>query len=259
MKIGNMVKASPRDVSSLARLKGFTKTTFQQPQDYVNRVVLKPWGYEFLVFENEHVAIWFLYLGGGHSTSMHCHPEKRTSLIVLEGEAQCSFFNHRENLQEIGSVQIDKAVFHSTKSISETGIKLIEVETPPNKTDLVRLNDEYGRQSQGYEGLAEMVSHGIESYGYFNLNEKILGRQDCAQKLKNCVLRMMLVNTKEELRQVKWRETDFYLSCGGQLLNSVEQVILDVGNIERGSDLVSAIPESLIKGPLLLIHFDAEI
>jgi hypothetical protein len=38
-----------------------------------------------------------------------------------------------------------RGLFHSTKRFSEGGIFMLEVETPKDKNDLVRLDDEYGR------------------------------------------------------------------------------------------------------------------
>ena len=40
---------------------------------YDKTVVKKPWGYEYLAYENEDVGLWFLYIKEGHQTSMHCH------------------------------------------------------------------------------------------------------------------------------------------------------------------------------------------
>ncbi len=45
--------------------------------DYSKVIVKKPWGYEYLVFENEFVAIWMLHIVRKRKTSMHCHPKKR--------------------------------------------------------------------------------------------------------------------------------------------------------------------------------------
>ena len=55
---------------------------------YEKTVVKKPWGYEYLVYQNEKVALWFLYIGYSQQTSMHCHPNKTTGLILLDGEAE---------------------------------------------------------------------------------------------------------------------------------------------------------------------------
>ena len=45
----------------------------------------KPWGCEFLAYENDNVAIWHLLIDPWAETSLHCHPNKKTGLIVLEG------------------------------------------------------------------------------------------------------------------------------------------------------------------------------
>jgi hypothetical protein len=45
--------------------------------DYKKVVVKKPWGYEYLIFQSEHSAIWILYIKPNHQTSMHCHPQKK--------------------------------------------------------------------------------------------------------------------------------------------------------------------------------------
>ena len=57
----------------------------QDPFDYSKVIVKKPWGYEYLVFENEFVAVWMLHIVRKRKTSMHSHPQKRTSLILLTG------------------------------------------------------------------------------------------------------------------------------------------------------------------------------
>jgi hypothetical protein len=53
--------------------------------DFKNVVVNKPWGYEYLVYQNDSVAVWYLYLREGAATSLHCHPKKKTGIILLKG------------------------------------------------------------------------------------------------------------------------------------------------------------------------------
>ena len=40
----------------------FEKRIKQDSFDYSKVIVKKPWGYEYLVFENEFVAIWMLHI-----------------------------------------------------------------------------------------------------------------------------------------------------------------------------------------------------
>ena len=51
----------------------------------------KPWGKEYLLYQNDDVAIWHLFIEPGQSTSLHCHPSKKTGLVVLDGAAKVSF------------------------------------------------------------------------------------------------------------------------------------------------------------------------
>ena len=133
--------------------------------DFSDVIVKKPWGYEYLVFENKFVAIWILQLIRKKKTSMHCHPNKRTGLILLSGQATFRHLEGEIELKEWDGVFIDQGVFHSTEArselqispVSENGIWIMEIESPPQKDDLVRFEDEYGRAGVSYEGKDSMV------------------------------------------------------------------------------------------------------
>lgn len=120
-------------------------------------IVNKPWGYEYLAYENEELSIWLLHLNHGAQTSLHCHPNKKTSLILLDGEAEISFITSKIEARELFKIVIYPRVFHSTKSISEDGIYVFEIETPKDKGDLVRVKDEYGRKFKPYEDEKSLV------------------------------------------------------------------------------------------------------
>ena len=118
---------------------------------YDTSVVKKPWGYEYLVYENDKVGLWFLYIAKDQQTSMHCHPNKTTGLILLDGEAELSFLSDSCKLKPVSKTMIRKGLFHSTKATSENGAFVFEIETPVQKHDLVRLEDKYGREGKPYE------------------------------------------------------------------------------------------------------------
>ena len=132
---------------------------------YENVIVRKPWGYEYLVFENDFVGIWMLHLVRKRMTSMHCHPRKTTSLVMLSGNAKLSNEKNKIELNSMDAVFIDKGIYHSTESYSnlplipqsENGNWILEIESPPIKGDLVRKNDEYGRSGKAYEDASNMV------------------------------------------------------------------------------------------------------
>jgi len=134
--------------------------------NYSDVIVKKPWGYEYLIFENDHVAIWMLQIIRKRKTSMHCHPNKKTGLVLLSGVATTSTLEGPIELNPLDGVVIDAGVFHATEASSslqmiphsENGIWVMEIESPPMKSDLLRLKDEYGRAGASYEGAESMVS-----------------------------------------------------------------------------------------------------
>jgi mannose-6-phosphate isomerase-like protein (cupin superfamily) len=117
--------------------------------DYSSKVVLKPWGDEYLLFENKKLGVWILNIGKGQKTSLHCHPNKKTGLALLEGRAIVSFLREPKLLMAGDKLSIHPTVFHSTEAISD--VMLLEVESPNLKTDLVRIKDKYGRENLPYE------------------------------------------------------------------------------------------------------------
>lgn len=124
--------------------------------EFENVVVNKPWGYEYLVYQNDHVAVWYLSLKEGAATSLHCHPKKKTGIILLKGEAQISFLQDSITLKPMSKLVIRPGLFHSTRAVSPGGIALLEFETPVDKENLVRFQDLYGRQGKSYEGADQM-------------------------------------------------------------------------------------------------------
>jgi mannose-6-phosphate isomerase-like protein (cupin superfamily) len=156
---------SLNDFENLSRLK-VESSDFANTFDYRNLVVNKPWGYEYLWYQNETVAIWFLFIKKLHGTSLHCHARKRTSLIVLDGLIQCNTLDDKYAINPLQAIVLEPCVFHSSKALSENGAYLLEIETPPMKGDLVRMNDLYGRQNAGYENIHQ-YSTDFSNYEYY--------------------------------------------------------------------------------------------
>jgi len=155
--------------------------------DYKNIVVKKPWGYEYLLFENDFVAIWILHIKKGASTSVHCHPNKKTSLIVLSGKVLSSTLSEWFDLNTMDGLILENAVFHTSKAVSN-GVFIMEIETPPNKKDLVRLKDSYGRENKGYEGKNKMTSK-IDKYKHIYFKDDDIIKSE-KKSVKNSILQM---------------------------------------------------------------------
>ena len=136
--------------------------------DYSRAVVRKPWGYEYLIFSGPSVAVWILHINGGAQTSMHCHPSKTTSLVVLDGEAQCSTLDDAYTRRAGQAMHLGAGVFHRTKALSDGGVFVMEVESPVNKRDLIRVQDDYGREAKAYES-SDWLSRDLGNFNYFSV------------------------------------------------------------------------------------------
>ena len=123
---------------------------------YDNRVVNKPWGYEYTIYRDfNNLSITLLKINYKQKTSLHCHPKKKTGFIVVSGKAliQLGLWKNTAKYYKAPSkLMIRTGLFHSIKAVSKGGLFALEFETPFNKNDLVRFKDNYGRQSKPYEG-----------------------------------------------------------------------------------------------------------
>jgi mannose-6-phosphate isomerase-like protein (cupin superfamily) len=251
----NRIGVSQKDRKTLVKLLQYRRTPEDdQPKNYREKVVIKPWGYEFLIFENESVAIWFLRINKGHSTSMHCHPHKKTCLITLSGEALCNTFGRRNYLKDMEAIVIENSVFHSTKALSSQGIELLEIETPPNKTDLVRLNDSYGRETKSYEGFMEMQIKNLERFNYFYFNEPDRNTLPTHSRNEYSITMETYANNEEFQDRFSLGKDELLCLCRGKILTKDNNVLLNVGDAYNSQNGLTA-PEGSVKiiSPILLL------
>lgn len=114
-----------------------------------NTIVRKPWGYEYVAYQNDIVSLWVLHINKNERTSLHCHPNKGTGLVILKGSAKIRFIADETTLEAPAKKMIRRGLFHQTEALSD--LIMLEIETSTDKEDLVRLQDNYGRQNKGYE------------------------------------------------------------------------------------------------------------
>ena len=123
---------------------------------YDNRIVKKPWGYEYVVYRNKKkLCITLLKINFNKSTSLHCHPKKKSGFMLLEGKANFQLGLWKKKTEKHNSPSkrmIARGLFHSIRAVSKNGLTALEFETPVDKNDLVRFKDLYGRQQKSYEG-----------------------------------------------------------------------------------------------------------
>lgn len=147
--------------------------------DYNNMVCVKPWGHEFLIYQNEKIGIWFLKLKNGHKTSLHCHFNKDTFIIVLKGAVKIDLINGAVNLNCMDSIFLPHYNFHGIGSFSDESF-IIEIEIYnhtiqfTDKNDLLRINDQYNRTDNKYQSSVTMVTEQLDEYGYFKLTDRLV-------------------------------------------------------------------------------------
>ena len=213
--------------------------------DYSTVIVKKPWGSEYLCYRNGDVAIWLLNIQKGEKTSMHCHPTKNTGLVVLQGEIELSFIRNRMLLTGLDKIHIFRARFHSSAAISDAF--LFEVESPEDKEDLIRLDDNYGREEQGYEGR-EFFEEKTED----NFWLKEPRQDDSGQTLFGCRLRHISVGTVNELEL--YDEKDVLVFTKGGVITGDEKKILFPGDIVDGETLGKIAPRFSVAPKTSIIH-----
>jgi rfaE bifunctional protein nucleotidyltransferase chain/domain len=147
--------------------------------DYRNKVCIKPWGYEFLVYESKKIGMWFLKIVKDQGTSLHTHFKKDTFVIVVSGTAKITLINNEViSLGPMKSLYIPKNKFHALSSFSEE-VYLLEMEifdkdtTFSDKNDLLRIDDKYNRKRTGYQSSVSVIENNLEEYNYFYLDDKL--------------------------------------------------------------------------------------
>ena len=145
--------------------------------DYNKKICVKPWGYEYLIYQTENIGIWYLNIKKGHKTSLHCHFNKDTIIIVLKGSLKIDLYNNISiNINELESVFLSHYNFHGLGCYSDE-VFIMEIEVYNNnicftdKNDLLRIKDIYQREHIGYESSIQ-ISEDLIKYNWFSLYDK---------------------------------------------------------------------------------------
>ena len=54
---------------------------------YDKNIVIKPWGFEYVIYRNKDLCVTYLNIKPNSKTSLHSHIKKKTGFLVLEGMA----------------------------------------------------------------------------------------------------------------------------------------------------------------------------
>ena len=124
--------------------------------DYLKKINDKPWGKEYLAYQNKEIGIWILHVNKNQETSLHCHFKKDTILIPISGCFKINLYNKFVILNLFDSIYVPRNTFHGIHSYSDNSILMeIEIYTEhisyTDKNDLLRIKDIYNRDKTQYE------------------------------------------------------------------------------------------------------------
>ena len=144
--------------------------------NYFNKVNDKPWGKEYLAFQNSQIGIWILHVNKDQETSLHCHFKKDSILIPIKGSFKINLYNSYKILNLFDSLYCPRNTFHGIHSYVDDSILMeIEIYTDKveytDKNDLLRIKDIYNRDKNNYETSVlerEPEKNEIMTFNYLN-------------------------------------------------------------------------------------------
>ena len=218
--------------------------------NYENVIVKKPWGQEYLIYQNKNLGIWYLHIEKGQQTSMHCHPKKNTGLVVLDGSTEVSFLKNKIALKGVDKIMIFRGRFHSTKALSHGGAHVIEVEAPQDKHDLVRLQDAYGRKGKPYEGKSEEVEKTADCLWI----EEPSRNDSNTYHFKNCIIQIESITDIKNLLDRPYEESLIVLDGG--IVTEDNDYIVQPGDVIAGHTLNTIGPYFGITDEILVLSIN---
>ncbi len=204
-------------------------------RNYDNSVVIKPWGKEYNIFRiKRKFAVTYLKINKGNSTSLHCHPKKKTGFLILSGGAYVQLGIYKKNTfyyKPMSILVLRPGLFHRITAPKNKNLFALEIETPYIKSDLIRFKDEYGRRNKGYESLK--YSEKLENKNIiFSLPK---ANKPNIYKLNN--IKIVLSYLKNFNDYKNYDDKSVSIICDGQLTEKNGRTVISTGEIVRSYTL----------------------
>lgn len=114
-------------------------------------IINKPWGHENIWIETAYYIGKILYINKGHRISRQYHNQKTETFLVLSGELTLEIGQGKEmqtlHLKPGEVYHCPSLTIHRMIAAGDSDVEVIEVSTP-QLTDIVRLEDNYGREDK---------------------------------------------------------------------------------------------------------------
>ena len=121
-------------------------------------------------------------------------------------------------------------LFHSLKCVSKEPLIALEFETPVNKKDLVRFEDQYGRQSKPYESHKKVKSDSLLTF--FKKPKK---NEICKYSIND--LEILIENYKNYKKMFKNNNSSICAILDGKIVNRDGKQVIGYGEIVKTQTL----------------------
>tara|TARA_B100000965_G_scaffold393355_1_gene404078 strand:- start:380 stop:1126 length:747 start_codon:yes stop_codon:yes gene_type:complete len=219
---------------------------------YSNRIVKKPWGYEYVIYNSlNRLAITYVYINNKKSTSLHCHPKKKTGFIILKGTALVQIGIYKKNKKRFKSLSrlvFRPGLFHSLKAISKKGMSALEFEIPYKKNDLIRFEDKYGRRNKDYEGskFTSIIKPNLIKFAKPSKKKRNTYQLDGVE---------ISIERTKNLKNLSTQDANSSTAIlEGKITDKKNQEVISYGEIVKSSTLKILSKKYKIKKPLLILN-----
>lgn len=218
---------------------------------YNNYIVTKPWGEEYTIFHNkDKLAVTLVKIKPKKTTSLHCHPTKKTGFIILKGNPCIQIGIHKKNTwksKPLSILVIRPGLFHSIKnSNNSNAIVALEFESPYLKNDLIRFKDRYGRKKKGYESkrfMKKLTKNDIR----FKMNK--------LKNIYNLYDKKIIIEKINNRKQIlRFNNKSVTAILDGKLTNNKKQTVLSYGEIIKTTSLKILTKHYKINKPFLAMN-----
>lgn len=211
--------------------------------DYLHKINDKPWGKEYLTFQNEQIGIWILTVNKDQETSLHCHFKKDTILMPLSGSFKINLFDRYLQIGIFESVYVPRKTFHGIHSYTDNSVLMeIEIYTEhikyTDKNDLLRLRDIYNRDKDKYETSIKEREPYKDEIMLFEPYNKYL--------LNNTKIEIMEITNLNNLNNVI-NDFDEIILLKGSIFNN------NIGKITSGSFIKNNAEYSLLTDNIIVL------
>jgi len=219
---------------------------------YDRYIIKKPWGEEYVIYRDKNnIAVTILFIKFNKSTSLHCHPKKKTGFVLIDGKAkiQLGLYKSGEKIYNRHSkLMIRNGLFHKTTAINKNGLIALEFENPVDKNDLVRFSDSFGRKKLPYENKKFFIK---KNHKETIKIDKSLKYQKI--KVKN---RYFYYEVHKNFKKIiKYKNTDIFGILSGTVIDHNDKSVLNAGDIVKTGTLKKLSKRFSIGKELKLFRF----